>query len=125
MTSSEPQSQVAESKPVKSTRAPLIVSIIIVAVAAACAGLTVDVLPAPPPGAPDTLETAMQQGQAQGFVQGQLIGASLMYPGLVWLVLYFGFVRRSGRKVGFKYFAILVGVALVVSYACAFLAGAL
>jgi hypothetical protein len=51
--------------------------------------------------------TAESLGYFYGQVVGMLIGAALFLPTIVWLIVYFFFIRPSGRKVGLKYFGLL------------------
>jgi hypothetical protein len=108
------------------TRGPLIAAAVVVALLAAYSGFTVDIPPPPTAGAdPETFSAAFEAGRARGFVKGQIVGAALIWAGLAWLVVYFGFVRRSGRKVGLKYFLILLLIGVLGATGGAFAVGAI
>ena len=53
----------------------------------------------------------------EGYLYGVVLGAALVQVLVVWLVLYFAFVRKRDRARGLAHFLIMLGVVLVIDVA--------
>jgi len=96
-------------RPARSTRAWLVVAIILVAIWA----LTGSLAPIPP-DAGGGAEGAEGLAMVAGYIVGSAMAGILLPAVLVWLVLYFGFTRRLARQRGAAHFVALVITAAIV-----------
>lgn len=112
MTDDPFSSRLAGSTPRKKSKTPARIALVIGAIIAVIwsAAQTLSSIGSDRNAPPDPSETA---AYSLGESIGGVLGAGLFIGGLIWLVVYFAFVKPSGHRNGTKYFLVLAMAAML------------